>query len=163
LGITKLYYPRWDTKEGKGKDKKTTVIAQQSKYPRNHCNHCSIDGNNEEKCWKLHPYLNPKNRKKEGKKKNLLAKDSSNQVESSSDVDGNIVCTSMQKEVNLSNLHHQEEKEMNKLFHIKIQVKKTKIDVMLDSSSQDNLIASNRVNKIGLEVHNHPSPIHWVG
>jgi hypothetical protein len=47
-------------------------------------------------------------------------------------VDENIVCTSMQKEVNLSILHHQEEKEMTKLFHIKIQVKKTKIDALFD-------------------------------
>jgi hypothetical protein len=31
----------------------------------------------------------------------------SNKVESSSDVDGNIVCTSVQKKVNLSSLHHQ--------------------------------------------------------
>jgi hypothetical protein len=34
---------------------------------------------------------------------------------------------SMQKEVNLSSLHHKEEKEMTKLFYIKIQVKKTKV------------------------------------
>jgi hypothetical protein len=64
--------------------------------------------------------LNPKNHKKDAKKNNLLAMDSSNQVERNSDVDENIVCTSVQKEVNLSILHHQEEKEMTKLFHIKI-------------------------------------------
>ena len=68
----------------------------------------------------LHLELNLKNHKKDGNKKNLLAIDSRNQVESSSDVDENSVCTSVQKEVNLSSLHHQEEKEMTKLFHIKI-------------------------------------------
>jgi hypothetical protein len=46
--------------------------------------------------------------------------DSNNQVERNFDVDENIVCTSVHKEVNLSILHHQEEKEMTKLFHIKI-------------------------------------------
>jgi hypothetical protein len=40
----------------------------------------------------------------------------------------NIVCTFMRREVNLSNLHQQEEGEMTKIFHIKIQVKKTNID-----------------------------------
>jgi hypothetical protein len=105
------------SKEGKkkwkgGKYKKTKTTTHQSKDPNNHCNHCNIDGHTEEKCWKLHPELNPKNCKKDGKKKNLLATYSSNQVESSSDVDENIVCTSVQKEVNLSILHHQEEKEM---------------------------------------------------
>jgi hypothetical protein len=81
-----------------------------------------------------------------------------------SDVDENIVCTSVQKEVNLSILHHQEEKEMTKLFHINIQVKKTKIDALFDSGSQDNLIAVDLVNKLGLEVHNHPIPypLGWV-
>jgi hypothetical protein len=87
-----------------------------------------------------------------------------NQVKSNSDVDENIVCTSMQKEVNLSSLHHQEEKEMTKIFHIKIQVKKTKIDTLFDSSSQDNIIVVDLVSTLGLEVHEIIlSPIHWVG
>ena len=61
-----------------------------------------------------------------------MTRDSSNQVESSSDVDEKIVYTSMQKEVNLSSIQQDEEKEMTKLFHIKIQVKKTKIDALFD-------------------------------
>jgi hypothetical protein len=60
--------------------------------------------------------------------------------------------------VNLGSLHHEEEKEMTKLFHIKIRVKKTKIDALFDSSSQDNLMATNLVNKLRLEVHDHPNP-----
>jgi hypothetical protein len=64
----------------------------------------------------------------------------------------------VQKEVNLSILHHKEEKETTKLFHIKIQFKKTKVDALLDYGSQDNLIASYLVIKLGLEVHDHPSP-----
>jgi hypothetical protein len=54
--------------------------------------------------------------------------------------------------------------KMTKLFHIKIRVKKTKIDAMFDSSSQANLITMDPVNKIGLEVHDHPSPypLGWV-
>jgi hypothetical protein len=75
-----------------------------------------------------------------------------------------ILRESVQKEVNLSSLHHQEKKEMTKLFHIKIQVKKTKTDALFDSGSHANLIAADPVNKFGLEVHNHPSPysLGWV-
>ena len=62
-------------------------------YPSNHY---SIDDHTKEMFWKLHPELNPKN-----KKKNLMAIDSSNQVEINSDVDEKIICTSVQKEVNL--------------------------------------------------------------
>jgi hypothetical protein len=87
-----------------------------------------LDGHTEEKCWKLHLELNLKNCQKDAKKKNLLAMDLSNQVDSSFDVDETIVCTTIHKEVNLSSVHHQEEKEMTKLFHIKIKFKKTKID-----------------------------------
>jgi hypothetical protein len=70
----------------------------------------------------------------------------------------------MKKEVNLTSLHHHEEKEMNKLFHIKIQVKKTKKNALFDSSSQANLIAVNLVKNLGLEVCDHPSPypLGWV-
>jgi hypothetical protein len=60
--------------------------------------------------------LNSKNLKKDVEKKNLLAMDSSNQVDSSSDIDENIVCTTVQEEMTLSSLHHKEEKEMTKLM-----------------------------------------------
>jgi hypothetical protein len=82
------------------------TTAHQCKDPNNHCNHYNIDGHTKKKCWKLHPKLNLKNHKKDAKKKNLLATDLSNHVESSFDVDEKIICTSMQKEVNLSILHH---------------------------------------------------------
>jgi hypothetical protein len=53
---------------------------------------------------------------------------------------------------------------MTKLFHIKIQFKKTMIDAFFDSSSQANLVEADLVNKIGLEVHDHPNPypLGWV-
>jgi hypothetical protein len=101
---------------------------------------------------KLHPKLNPKNHKNDGKKKNLLATYSNNQVESILDMDENIVCGFMYKEVNLSSLHREEEKEVTMLFHIKIQVKKTKIDAFFNSGSHANLIAVDLVRNLGLEV-----------
>ncbi len=57
--------------------------------------HCNIDDHTKEKCWNLHPELNPKNKKKDNKKKNLMDTDSRNQVERSSDMDEKIICTSM--------------------------------------------------------------------
>ena len=54
---------------------------------------------------------------------------------------------------------------MTKLFHIKIKVmKKTKIDALFKSGSQATLIATNLVDKLELEVHNHSSsyPLGWV-
>jgi hypothetical protein len=108
--------------------------------------------------------MNPKNKKKDGKKKNLVATYSSNHVESSSDVDEKIVYTSVQKEVNLSSFHHQEEKEMTKLFLINIQVKNTNIDALFDFGTHANLKKMDLVKNLGLEVHNHPVPypLGWV-
>jgi hypothetical protein len=53
---------------------------------------------------------------------------------------------------------------MTKLFHIKIQVKKTKIDALFNSDSQANFIATNLVSKLGSEIHHHPipNPLEWV-
>ena len=53
---------------------------------------------------------------------------------------------------------------MAKLFHINIQVKKTKIDALFDSGSQENPIAADLVKKLGLEVRDHPNPyqLGWV-
>jgi hypothetical protein len=108
--------------------------------------------------------MNPKNHKNDAKKKNLIATDSSNQVESRSNVDENIACTSMQNEVKLCILHHKEEKEMKKVFHIKIQVKKTKVDSLFNSILRVNLIKVGLVRNLGLEVHDHPSlyTLGWV-
>jgi hypothetical protein len=50
------------------------------------------------------------------KKKNLLGMGLGNQVESRLDVDEKIVCTLVQKEVNLSSVHHNEDKERTKLL-----------------------------------------------
>ena len=53
---------------------------------------------------------------------------------------------------------------MTKLFHVKIQVKKTKIYALFDLGSQENLIAVDIVRKLGLEVRGHPYPypLGWV-
>ena len=63
-------------------------------------------------------------------------------------MDENIVYTSLYTEVNLSIFHHKEEKEMEKLFHIKIEIKKTNVDALFDCNSCDNLIVEYRVSKL---------------
>jgi len=64
----------------------------------------------------------------------------------------------------MSILHHQEEKDMTKVFHVKIQVKKTKTYVMFNFGSQDNIIVENMASKLQLEVQYHPIPypLCWV-
>ena len=63
----------------------------------------------------------------------MLSMDSGNRLESSSYVDESIAFTIVQQEVNMSSLHQSEEKEITKLFHIQIQINKTKVDALFDS------------------------------
>jgi hypothetical protein len=65
----------------------------------------------------------------------MLAIDSINQVAKNLDIDENIVQTKIKNDVSLSIIHSKEENEMSKLFHIKIWVKKTKVDALFDSIS----------------------------
>ena len=53
---------------------------------------------------------------------------------------------------------------MTKLFHINIKFKKINIDALFYSRSQENLIAVDLVNNLGLEVRDHrnPYPLGWV-
>jgi hypothetical protein len=69
----------------------------------------------------------------------------------------------VQRDVNMSNLHQKEEKEMTKLFHIKIKVKKNKLDTLFDYGSQVILVAVDLVNKLGLEAMIILAHIHWNG
>ena len=72
--------------------------------------------------------LNWKRNKKGDKKKNLMATYSSNQVKMNAYVDEKIVCTLVQKEVNLSSLQQKEKNEKTRIFHIKLKVKNKNID-----------------------------------
>ena len=121
-----------DEKKWKRKDKKITIIEHQCKDPKIHCNHCNIICHNKVKCWKLYPELNPKNCKKDENNKNMLAMDSSNQVERNLNVEKHILCTTVQMEVNLNSLYPQEEKEIIRVFHINIHARKTKMDSLFD-------------------------------
>jgi len=61
----------------------------------------------------------------------MLGIDSRNQIYNGSYAKEKNICTIVQRGVNMSNLHNNEEKEMEKLFHVKIKVKKTMVDAYL--------------------------------
>jgi hypothetical protein len=46
----------------------------------------------------------------------------------------------------------------SKLFHIMVIIKHTKIDTLIDSGSQSNLISEEVVKKLGLETKLHHKP-----
>lgn len=97
-----MKHPRSGRRSGKGEDKRKIVTRHRCKDLSNHYNQCKIDVHTKDKCWKLHPNLIPKNRKKDASKKNVMATNLSNQMENNSDVDEETVYTSINKGVNLS-------------------------------------------------------------
>ena len=64
----------------------------------------------------------------------------------------------------MSSIHHHKKKEMTKLFHNKIQVKKTKIHAMFNLDLQVNIMVEFLGNKLRMDVCDHPSPypLSWV-
>jgi hypothetical protein len=52
----------------------------------------------------------------------------------------------------------------SKLFHIRVIMKHTKIDTLIDSGSQSNLISEEVVKKLGLitKLHHKPYSLKWI-
>ena len=68
-------------------------------------------------------------------------------------------CASTSKDHNGS-----KDRKRNALFHIRVITKQTKIDTLIDSGSQANLISEEVVKQLGLitKPHKKPYPLGWV-
>ena len=69
---------KYGNKKWEGKYKKITTTTHHWKDTSNHYNHWNIDGHIEKKFCELHQETNPRNHKKDVKKKYVLVKNSSN-------------------------------------------------------------------------------------
>ena len=79
-------------------------------------------------------------------------------------VDTRIACTFVQIQMNLTRLDPKEEREMFELFHVRIKLKRSKLDCIFDLISHRNSISIYLVDNIVLEVHDHAHPYHlgWM-
>ncbi|KAH9308775.1 hypothetical protein KI387_036686, partial [Taxus chinensis] len=77
------------------------------------------------------------------------------EIKYESDVDENLGCMATNMD---------SEEEMSRLSQIEIQIKRTKVNDLVDIGSQSNLISEAVVKKLGLETyeHPHPYPLGWV-
>lgn len=57
-----------------------------------------------------------------------------------------------------------EDKKRNEIFHVRVVAKHTKVDALIDSGSQTNLISEDVVKNLGLKTtpHKRPYPLGWV-
>jgi hypothetical protein len=80
----------------KKRDKKISATIEKMRDPNKHCKNCDVDGHTEEKCCKIHPELSPKWLKSKGKSK-VATEIKEEAIESTSDLDEVVVCTTLQQ------------------------------------------------------------------
>jgi hypothetical protein len=121
------------------------------------CKHCKKEGHDEDICWQLHPEKRPKwFKEKKGMeivatttKPTDLGSDSSDEskislVGMTGTIGEGIDCRS-------------------NLFHIRVIMRHTNIDTLIDSGSQSNLISEELVKQLGLktQLHHKPYTLKW--
>jgi hypothetical protein len=119
-------------KEGKGKwngKKENSTTVKEEKLS---CNHCKKEGNNDEHCWKLHLEKRPKWFKEKKGRNKVAATTHPIDLGSDSGDETKIIAVGLSSD---------DYEDRCKLFHIRVTMKHTKIDTLLDSGSQYNLIS----------------------
>jgi hypothetical protein len=151
------------------KEKKETIVRKEE-GERPSCSHCGKKGHDDAKCWILHPELKlewfkvPKGKQKATTIVQDLGSDSDDEtkvtvvglkgkslVGNNSRIGSSCASTS-KKHVDL------EDDKRSELFHIRVISKQTKIDTLIDSGSQVNLISEEIVKQLGLETQPHKKP-----
>ena len=151
------------TKNGnQGKSSSSSQNSSQEKSTKEGvvCTHCKQSGHPVEKCWEKNPHMKPKRiRSREAK---ALAAQAQNS-EAPKILPGltepikKSMMASVQGDVDLEDLRE-------RLFIVRIQVKTSIVDCVIDSGSQKNLISGALVEKLGLETKTHPRPypLSWL-
>jgi hypothetical protein len=158
-------WQRKDSGKRKEKEKKTTTTRKEKPT----CKHCKKVGHDEDHCWILHPELKPKKYANQGRKNTTAA---TVQVDLGSDsgdetkvvamgIRGiNYVASTSSSNSDVVN----DECKRSELFHIRVITNNVKVDTLVDSGSQANLISEEVVNNLGLETKPHPRPypLGWI-
>jgi hypothetical protein len=147
----------YSKKEGKGKGNGNKENSATVKEEKLSCKHCKKEGHDDENCWKLHPEKKPKWFKERKGRKKVSATTHPTYLGSDSCDETNITT------VGLSGKIGDDYYSRSKLFHIRVIMKHTKIDTLLDNRSQANVILEEVVKKLGLKtkMHHKPYSLNW--
>jgi hypothetical protein len=146
-------------KEDKRKKHGKNKNAVTKKEGKPSCKHCKKEGHDEDNCWQLHPEKRPK-WFKEKKETQTVATTTSNPTDLGSD-SGDESKISL---VGMTGKFGEEIDCRSKLSHIRVIMRHTKIDTLIDSGSQSNLISEELVKKLGLKTQTHHKPytLKWI-
>jgi hypothetical protein len=122
------------------------------------CKHCKKEGHDDGHCWQLHPEKRPKWFKERKGRQTTATVTQPTDLGSNSDDEFKITT------VGLTGKISDGYDSRCKLFHIRVIMKHTKIDTLIDSGSQSNLILEEVVKRLGLntKMHHKPYSLKWI-
>jgi hypothetical protein len=122
------------------------------------CKHCKKEGHDDENCWKLHPKKRPNWFKERKGRQPCVATSQPTYLGSDSGDESKITT------VGLTGKIGDGYDSRSKLFHIRVIMRHTKVDTLIDSGSQSNLISEEVVKQLGLntQMHHKPYSLKWV-
>jgi hypothetical protein len=122
------------------------------------CKHCKKDGHDEDICWQLHPEKRPKWFKEKKGMQTVETTTKPTDLGSDSGDESKISLVGMTGKI-CEDIDYR-----NNLFHIRVIMRHTKIDTLMDSGSQSNLISEELVKQLGLktQLHHKPYTLKWI-
>jgi hypothetical protein len=132
--------------------------AMTKKEGKPSCKHCKKEVHDEDRCWQLHPEKRPKWFKEKKGMQTVAMTSKPIDLGSDSGDESNISL------VGMTGKNGEEIDCRSNLFHIRVIMRHTKIDTLIDSGSQSNLISEELVMKLGLKTQTHHKPytLKWM-
>jgi hypothetical protein len=145
-------------KGGKGKGNVKKVNLATMKEDKISCMHCKKEGHDVEHCWKLHPEKKPKWFKERKGQKKVATTTRPTELGSALGDESKITAVGLTCKIGDGFYSR------SKLFHIRVIMKHTKIDTLIDNRSQSNLISEEVVKKLVLttKMLHKPYSLNWI-
>jgi hypothetical protein len=145
-----------DKRKRHGNGKNVNAVSKKEGKPS--CKHCKKEGHDEDRCWQLHPEKRPKWFKEKKGMQTVATTSKPTDLGSDSGDESKISL------VGMTGKNGEDIDCRRKLFHIRVIMRRTKIDILIDSGSQSNLISEELVKKLGLKTQTHHKPytLKWI-
>jgi hypothetical protein len=135
-------------RKGNGKKENSTTRREEKLS----CNHCKKEGHDDDHCWKLHLEKRPKWLKERKGRQTMAATTRPTDFGYDSGDETKIATVGLTGKIGGGY------DSRSKLFHIRVIMKHTKIDTLIDSGSQSNLILEEVLKQLGLNTNMHHKP-----
>jgi hypothetical protein len=155
VGVSEESSSRKEDKR-KWNDKKSNAVTRKEEKPS--CKHCKKEGHDEDHCWKLHLEKRPKWFKEKKRRQTVAATTRPTDLGSDSGDESKVSLFGMTGKIG------EGIDCRSNLFHIRVIMRHTKIDTLIDSGSQSNLISEELVKQLGLKtkIHHKPYTLKWI-